>query len=103
MRSAPASPSRSETRLRRRTSPAKANPLIVKAIELAGGSQAALAAASGLSQQHISKMLRGLREVTPKSAIALEAGTDKRLSRQALCPDFWPPEASTATHAGNSQ
>lgn len=65
---------------------------IAKAIALLGG-QSALAQRAGLSQQHISKLLAGERRISAEVATAIEAATKKKVTRQELRPDLWPPRA----------
>lgn len=67
------------------------HPEIERAIEIAG-SQPRLAELSGLSQQHISKLLRRQRGISGEVAVAIERATEGKIHRSRLRPDFWPPE-----------
>lgn len=66
------------------------NSAIAQAIDLAG-SQSKLAELTGVSQQHISKLLRNKQRLSADLAIKIEAATGFRVSRSQLCPQFWPP------------
>lgn len=66
------------------------HPEIEQAIEIAG-SQPRLAELTGISQQHISKMLRGQRHVSADVALAIERATEGKIGRSRLRPDYWPP------------
>lgn len=66
------------------------HPEIKQAIEIAG-SQPRLAELTGISQQHISKMLRGQRHVSADVALAIERATNGQVNRSRLRPDYWPP------------
>lgn len=76
------------------------NAHIERAIALAG-SQPKLARSSGLSQQHISKLVRGQRSPTAEVAVALERATNGAIGRWEIRPDLWDPPAAM-TRAGGS-
>lgn len=76
------------------------NAAVAQAIELLG-TQAKLAEQTGLSQQHISRLLRGKQPISAKAAIKIEAATGYRVPRGQLCPEFWPP-ASVAAQSERS-
>lgn len=67
------------------------NPALEQAILVVGGKQSTLAEMIGVSQQHISRLLRGKQRLTADLAIKIEAATGFRVSRSQLCPQFWPP------------
>jgi len=69
------------------------HPHIERAIKIAG-SQPRLAERSGLSQQHISKLLNCERSITAEVAIAIEKGTGLAVPRWRLRPDLWDRPAS---------
>lgn len=71
------------------------NQAIAQAIDVAG-SQGKLADLSGLSQQHISRLLRDEQRITADTAIKIEAATGYRVTRGQLCPQFWPPALETS-------
>jgi DNA-binding transcriptional regulator YdaS (Cro superfamily) len=66
----------------------KTQAAIVVAVHLAG-SQRKLAAASGVSQQQISKLLRGERPLSAEIAVAIEGATRGVVQREQLRPDLW--------------
>jgi DNA-binding transcriptional regulator YdaS (Cro superfamily) len=68
-----------------------AQPHIKKAIAIAG-SQPRLAELSGLSQQHISKLLKQQRQITADVAIAIERATNGKVGRCEMRPDYWPSQ-----------
>lgn len=65
------------------------HPLIRRAVD-AVGTQAKLAEASGIVQQHISRLLNGSRPITAEAAVAIERATGGVVSRHELRPDLWP-------------
>ncbi len=71
------------------------NPLIARAIA-ASGTQAKLSALSGLSQQHISRLLNNRQRVTAEAAMKIESATGGQVTRSELCPHIWPTEAGRA-------
>jgi DNA-binding transcriptional regulator YdaS (Cro superfamily) len=74
------------------------HPIISEAIALTG-SQAKLAELSGLSQQHISRLLNEQQNITAAAAIKIEAATGFRITRGQLCPQFWPPALTPTPHS----
>jgi DNA-binding transcriptional regulator YdaS (Cro superfamily) len=74
------------------------NPHIERAIG-ALGSQAKLGGAIGVSQQYVSKLLRGKKRITAEIAIKIEVATRFGVSRSDLCPQFWPPAPALARDA----
>lgn len=65
-----------------------ARNLLQKAINKAG-SQQALAAAIGVSQQHVSYLMTKARRIPAEIAIAVERATDGEVSRNELRPDIF--------------
>ncbi len=65
-------------------------PLIEQAIlSVSGGRQEDLAAAMGVAQQTVSKLLRGEVPVSPEQAIAIHRATHGAVPASALRPDLW--------------
>src|SRR4051812_3858229 len=54
-----------------------------------GGRQEDLAAAMGVAQQTVSKLLRGEVPVSPEQAIAIHRATRGAVPGSALRPDLW--------------
>ena len=71
------------------------HPQIASAIK-AVGSQPKLAELAGLSQQHISKLLRRQRGVSAEAAVAIERATRGKVPRHVLRPDLWPTPSHEA-------
>jgi DNA-binding transcriptional regulator YdaS (Cro superfamily) len=65
-----------------------ARNLLQKAINKAG-SQQALAAAIGVSQQQVSYLMTKARRIPAEIAIAVERATDGEVSRNELRPDIF--------------
>jgi DNA-binding transcriptional regulator YdaS (Cro superfamily) len=64
--------------------------LIEQAIlSVPGGRQEDLAAAMGVAQQTVSKLLRGEVPVSPEQAIAIHRATRGAVPGSALRPDLW--------------
>ena len=64
--------------------------LIEQAIlRVPGGRQEDLAAAMGVAQQTVSKLLRGEVPVSPEQAIAIHRATRGAVPGSALRPDLW--------------
>jgi DNA-binding transcriptional regulator YdaS (Cro superfamily) len=64
--------------------------LIAQAIlGVPGGRQEDLAAAMGVAQQTVSKLLRGEVPVSPEQAIAIHRATRGAVPGSALRPDLW--------------
>ena len=64
--------------------------LIEQAIlSVPGGRQEDLAAAIGVAQQTVSKLLRGEVPVSPEQAIAIHRATRGAVPGSALRPDLW--------------
>jgi DNA-binding transcriptional regulator YdaS (Cro superfamily) len=64
--------------------------LIEQAIlSVPGGRQEDLAAAMGVAQQTVSKLLRGEVPVSPQQAIAIHRATRGAVPGSALRPDLW--------------
>jgi DNA-binding transcriptional regulator YdaS (Cro superfamily) len=64
--------------------------LIEQAIlSVPGGRQEDLAAAMGVAQQTVSKLLRGEVRVSPQQAIAIHRATHGVVPGSALRPDLW--------------
>ena len=64
--------------------------LIEQAIlSVPGGRQEDLAAAMGVAQQTVSKLLRGEVPVSPEQAIAIHRATQGAVPGSALRPDLW--------------
>lgn len=68
------------------------HPLIQQAIRWKG-SQEALAAACGVEQQTISRLLNRRRRVTAEMAIAIDRATRGTVSKHALRPDLFEAPA----------
>lgn len=68
-------------------------PHIQRAIELVG-SQPKLAEASGLSQQHISNLLKGHRRPSAEAAIAISKATGGRVPIADLIPGVFEAVAA---------
>jgi DNA-binding transcriptional regulator YdaS (Cro superfamily) len=80
--------------------------LIDRAISIAGGTEAKLAEAIGLSQPLINKA-RNTGKVGPRLAIAIHRFTNGAVSASALRPDLWMkpedvPAAPTTTEGAAS-
>lgn len=60
-----------------------------KAIALCNGSVPELARKSGLTESAIYHWLSGAREMSPESAMKIEAGLKKRVTRKQLLPQFF--------------
>lgn len=60
------------------------------------GSQKALGAAIGRSQQYVSWLLNNATEVPAKVAVAIETATGRLVKRSDLCPDLWPKGSADA-------
>jgi DNA-binding transcriptional regulator YdaS (Cro superfamily) len=74
--------------------------LIEQAIlSVSGGRQEDLAAAMGVAQQTVSKLLRGEVRVSAQQAIAIHRATRGAVPGSALRPDLWWPPG---TRAGRS-
>lgn len=71
------------------------DPRIARAIE-ACGTQAALAAAIGVKQQTISKLLNRERPISGEIAARIHRATGGRVSRHELRPDLFEASASVA-------
>ncbi len=69
-------------------------PMIIKAVEASGG-QTKLAEAIGVSQQVVWQWVNGRRPVPPKRCLAIEAATDKVVTRYDLRPDIFGPPPAT--------
>jgi DNA-binding transcriptional regulator YdaS (Cro superfamily) len=67
--------------------------LIKRAIDIAG-SQAALAAATGLTQQGISYLLNDAAKVSGEAAVAIHRATGGQISKEALRPDLFKGEVA---------
>ena len=65
------------------------NATIAAAVEFCG-SQARLAKLSGFSQQQISKLANGQRQISAEFAVAIESATDGHVQSGQLRPDLWP-------------
>lgn len=72
------------------------NSDIRAAIEIVG-SQAKLAAAAGVRQQTISKLLRGERQnVSGRIAVGIHNATEGKVPKWRLCPDLFEAPAEVA-------
>jgi len=58
-------------------------------LSVPGGRQEDLAAAMGVAQQTVSKLLRGEVPVSPQQAIAIHRATKGAVPGSALRPDLW--------------
>lgn len=63
---------------------------LAKAIRLAGGSEAKLAAGIGFSQVAVNKAKRR-GSVSPRMAVAIDLFLKGAVSKSDLRPDLWPP------------
>lgn len=70
------------------------NLMVKRAIDAVGGSQGKLARLSGLSQQHISRLLNEQQRVTGEVAIKLEQATGGQVRKSDLCPHLWNERAA---------
>ena len=79
--------------------------LIEQAIlSVPGGRQEDLAAAMGVAQQTVSKLLRGEVPVSPEQAIAIHRATRGAVPGSALRPDLWcRPEHVPVQESAESQ
>ncbi|AUW32603.1 helix-turn-helix domain-containing protein [Acidithiobacillus caldus] len=64
------------------------------------GSQSALAKATGLSQAAVSKWVRGLDRVSPRSAIAIQRATNGLVTKEQLCPDIFDDASNREDQQG---
>jgi DNA-binding transcriptional regulator YdaS (Cro superfamily) len=71
------------------------NPIVQRAIDLAGG-QTALARLIGgkIRQQHVRRWLH-MKRVPAERAVQIEIATNGAVSRSELRPDLWPKETET--------
>ena len=53
-------------------------------------SQAEFCRAIGMKPQFLTSILKGERKITPRYALAIEAATNKKVTRQQLRPDIYP-------------
>lgn len=67
-----------------------------KAVEIVG-SQARLAAKTGVTPQFICQLLKGSRPIPASFALKIEAATDGQVSKNQLCPAiFGQPDCAVA-------
>lgn len=74
------------------------HPLIAKAIECRG-SQEALAAATGVEQQTISRLLNRQRGITAEMAVAIDRATNGVVAKHDLRPDLFDAPAQSGVAA----